>query len=318
LRKEFKKVMRETREVATVDQATGEIAEMNAGIDVNSAGELLVSPNVAAVIQEIQGAMIMARRFPRDEKACFARLMRSCQRKTMAEKACYAFPRAGQTITGPSINLARVAGQCYNNLRWGLDVLRNDDSQVMIRGWAWDIENNIKVSADDSFAKLIYRKSGGWMKPDERDLRELINRRGAILVRNCLLNILPRDLIEDAMGICRKTLKSEMKDPDSEKKILIINFMNYGVTTGMIDQYLEHDTWTPDDILDLQAIYLTIKEGQSKVEDYFSLKKDEVKTETGLSEAAMTPGAAEKHQGFGKPDPAKKPSETEKKGADFF
>lgn len=299
----------ETKESATVDKGTGEIKEFESGIDISSAGELIVSSTVAAVIQEIQGAMIMARRFPRDEKACFGKLMKACQRKTMAEKACYAFPRGNATVTGPSINLARVAGQCYGNLRWGLDMLRNDDTQVTIRGWAWDVESNIKVTADDSFAKLIYRKVGGWVKPDERDLRELVNRRGAILVRNCLLNVLPKDLIEDAIGICRVTLKSQMKDPEGEKKVLIVNFMQFGVTTTMIDKYLGHDIWTPDDILDLKAIYLTIKEGSGKVEDYFDLKHEEVKPEGGLSTGKMSNGDPADHQGHEAPKDKKKPGQ---------
>ena len=159
---------------------------------IEPGGELLAASQSAAAIQEIQAAVVLAKKFPRDYDKAWANLMKACERKTMAEAASYAYPRGGATVNGPTVNLARVAAQCYGNIRFGLDILRDDQEVMLIEGWGWDIENNIRVTAQDRFKKLIYRKKGGWQVPDERDLRELVNRRGAILVRNCLLQVLPR------------------------------------------------------------------------------------------------------------------------------
>lgn len=284
-------------ELVHVNKSTGEMMSSEsspfAGMQID---EMNVASSMVSAYYEMLGGFMTARRFPRDEKACFAGLMESCKRKTLADKAIYSFPRGGTTVSGPSVNLARVAAQKWGHMRWGLSILKDDDEKITIEGWAYDMQTGNKVPFQDTFAKLIYRKSGGWIKPDERDLRELVMRRGAILIRNALLNVLPRDLIEDAMAQCRATMKQDIKDPKGEQKRLILAFGDFGVTTKMLDDYLGHDSWTPDDILDLQGVLLAIKEGASKIEDYFSLKREEVKPPAGLGDDDMAPGDVSKHQ----------------------
>lgn len=50
--------------------------------------------------QEVQAAMVIAKKFPRDEVQSFNRIMRACQRKTLAEQAMYEYPRGGTKVTG--------------------------------------------------------------------------------------------------------------------------------------------------------------------------------------------------------------------------
>jgi PAS domain-containing protein len=64
--------------------------------------------------------------------------------------------------------------------------------------------------------KLIQRKIKGsktgeteWIAPDERDLLELTNRQNAKAVRNCILQVLPKDYILDAMDTAKETLLRE-------------------------------------------------------------------------------------------------------------
>lgn len=270
------------------------------GLDIRPIGELQVSSQAATALQEIQGAIFLAKQFPRNENQCFGKLMEACKRKTLAEKAAYSFPRGGTTVSGPSVNIARVAAQIYGNVRWGLDILRADEDDMTIEGWAWDIENNVKVTAQDNFKKLVFRKNGGWMKPDERDLRELVNRRGAILVRNCLLQILPKDLIEDALAMCRKILKSEIKDPKGEAKRLIVQFADYGVSVEQLQEYTGQTDWDADTLVELQEILTAIKDGVAKPKEYFN-KPDEVaptKPTPTVDPKNMSAGDPTKHQGY--------------------
>jgi hypothetical protein len=280
--------MTDPREIATIE--TGK------DVSVSSDKELQIAPSVASAVQEIQAAIIVAKQFPRNLDDCWAKLMKSCQRKSFAEKARYSYPRGGQTISGPSVNLARTAAQCYGNIRWGLSITRDDEDNRTIRGWAWDMESGAYNYAEDHFQKLIYRKKDGWIKPDERDLRELTNRRGAILVRNALLNVIPKDFIEDAEGICIKTLRSDIKDPEGEKKRLILEFDKIGVSVTMLTGYLGTGKWSPDNLIELQGVLNAIKEGSAKRDDYFV--KDEEKPANGkISQEDMKPGNPEDHQG---------------------
>lgn len=274
------------------------------GIDISAKNELQITPQAAMVIQEVQGAILVAKKFPRDMGMVWDKVTKACQRKTLAEKACYSFPRGGTTITGPSINLAQTIIGYYGNVRVGLDVIRDDDESRLIRAWVWDVENNFRVSLDDEFQKVIYRKKDGWIKPDERDLRELTNRRGAILLRNAIFKVIPRDLIEDAVAICNLTLKNNIKDPDSEKKRLVMEFQKQQITVKMLNAYLKHDswdTWGADELVELSNIINTLREGVATKDEYFAMKADPATGEIKMAD--LSAGDPATHQGH---EPAKK------------
>jgi hypothetical protein len=179
-------------------------------------------------------------------------------------------------------------------------VLRNDEEQMTIRCWAWDVQNNIKVATDDSFAKLIFRKSEGWIEPDERDLRELVNRRAAIGMRNCILQIVPKSLCEDALAVCKKTLAGGLKDPDDAKKRIIMAYQKYGVDVSTLQDYLEKESsrWGIDELLELDGILKELDEKNAVVNDYFKPKGVEVPQEKEANLGAMEKGDEKTHQGY--------------------
>lgn len=70
---------------------------------------------VAREAQEVQASVIMAKKFPRDQQAAFNRILQACARPSLAEEAEYAYPRGGETITGPTIRLLEVCAQNWGN-----------------------------------------------------------------------------------------------------------------------------------------------------------------------------------------------------------
>jgi hypothetical protein len=54
----------------------------------NASGSM-VEVTTGRVIQEVQAAMTIAKRFPRDEIASIERVKRACKRKALAERAMY-------------------------------------------------------------------------------------------------------------------------------------------------------------------------------------------------------------------------------------
>ena len=257
--------------------------------------ELSPTGAAAQAQYEIQSAIVVARRFPRNESQAFEKLMKATQRTSFSEDAMYSFPRGGATVEGPSVNLAREAARVWGNIRYGSEVIRDDDESRQIQSWAWDLETNVKTSAQDDFKKLIFRKGPGWFVPDDRDLRELTNRRGAILSRNCILQILPKDLIEDAMNECKKTLqKGAQSDPDSARKKIILAFSSLNISTEMLEGYLEHklSECSPTEIADLRTVYVSIKDGNSTWQEYANKKNATQETGT-LSMDDLKPGKGE-------------------------
>jgi hypothetical protein len=260
--------------------------------------ELAPTAGAAEKQFEIQSAIIIARRFPRNEDQAFARLMKAAMRHSFADEASYSFKRGKKKdeatgrwvdnfVEGPSVNLAREAARVWGNIRYGLEVIRDDEETRQVRGWAWDLESNVKVTAEDDFKKLVQRKQydgngkatgTAWVTADERDLRELTNRRGAILIRNCILQILPSDLIDEAGRKCDETLKNKAAaDPDGERKKIILAFSGLNITPEMLEQKLGHKLaeCSPTEIAELRKIYKSIADGNSTWAEYVEPKKSE-------------------------------------------
>ena len=47
----------------------------------------------ARTVAEVKAQVLMSRQFPRDPRSCMERILRECERPTLAEKATYTFPR---------------------------------------------------------------------------------------------------------------------------------------------------------------------------------------------------------------------------------
>lgn len=257
--------------------------------------EMVVATASARVQHEIQASIAIAKKFPRDEDAAYQKLFRACKRTSFADTVAYSFPRGKdedgnrKMVTGPSINLAREAARVWGNVRYGYEVTKDNDEERTIRAFAWDVETNTKVEAEDNFEKLIQRKLRGetvWLKPDERDLRELTGRRGAVAVRNCILQILPRDLVEDALAIAAETRQSEaQRDPDAARKRILDGFDEINVTAGMLEEYLGHPLAqsSPVEIARLREIWKSIADGNSTWAEYMASRQPQTASAATLA-----------------------------------
>ncbi len=241
--------------------------------------------HVAAASREkyqIQAAFTIAMANPRDENKAYMRLMKTYDRPGAALGAEYSFPRGGQKINGPTVSLAREAARCWGNIRSGFSVVSMDD-HVHLKGEALDVETNSYTFQDGKFKKKIQRKNKAtgkteWVEPDERDLRELINKHGAILERNCILRLIPKDIIEDAINKARTTLVAKSKDelktnPQDTVRNLLKAFSVIHVTQEMLEAYLGHkiDLIDENELADLRQKHASIKNGETTREEHFDL-----------------------------------------------
>ena len=235
-----------------------------------------VTTAIARTEAEIKASLLLACKYPRDENAAYERLIRSCGRPILAEKAAYRFPRGGSEISGPSVYLAREMARVWGNMRYGVRIVSETEDMIHITGYAFDLEANNYVEMEAHFKNLIYRKKGGWQRPDERDKRELINRHGAVAVRNAILQLMPPDIIETALDESAKTMEKaaagELKqDRDSAIRSIVVAFGRFGVTAAMLAEYLEHDltTVSAKELAGLREVWTAIRDGQSQVGEYF-------------------------------------------------
>lgn len=258
----------------------------------NGAGELSL---VAREQTEIQSAIIVAKKFPRDEAACYAKVIKSCERPLMAESAQYQFPRGKTKVTGPSVDLARELARCWGNIRYGLRLISNNDELCHIRGYALDLETNAYIEQEDQFAPKIQRKNSSgvsaWVKADERDLRELIAKRGAILVRNAILQLVPPDVVDAALEKAQDTMKRAARGELTQNREdairrLVLAFDRVSVTSEMLQRKLGHELSliSEDELVELRAIWKSLHDGNSRREEHFDVKRDSSDETKGLND----------------------------------
>lgn len=222
-------------------------------------------------IQEVQAAMVIAKRFPRDVRAAIDRIRNSCARKTLAGQALYVYARGGTDISGPSIRLAEAVAQQWGNLQYGIRELEQRNGESTVEAFAWDLETNTRQVKVFQVAHERHTKRGVTNLTDPRDIYETVANQGARRLRACILGVIPGDVIEGAVAECEKTLKADADvSPDAQKKI-IEAFLGYKVRKDQIEKRLQRriDAVTPAQVVQLRKILMSLRDGMSGPEDWF-------------------------------------------------
>ena len=244
--------------------------------DFSSINQGTVAIEASRAIAEAQGKLVIAKRFPRDEVQAYNRVAQACQRKGIAEKAFYSYNRGGGTVSGPTIRFAEELARCWGNIDYGIKELSQDEGKSEMQAYAWDLETN--AQSVQNFTNPHIREVGGKAKilTSQRDIYEINANMGARRLRSRILAILPTDLVDMAIAECKKTLAGNNDEPliDRVKK-MIVAFGKIGVTQEQIEKRLGRkvDTMTVDDFTDYIGIYNAIKQGESKIAEWFEAEK---------------------------------------------
>lgn len=262
------------------NEPQGEIEQGDAG-EMMSANPILA----AAAKHEIQSAIVVAHKFERNEDKIYQKFVfGSCQRLGFALTSEYEFKRGSKKdnagkwvdniIKGPTVKAARELARLWGNLRYGSIPISENEDKRQILSYAWDLETNVWIQQGDLFAKLIEKKTG-WVEPDERELRELNNRRASLGIRNCILQIVPGDFMDDGLGKCKEVIRDAMQNKDSAqfldiKKRIIAGFSAINVPVEELEQYIGHPlaSCDPKELETLRGIWVAIKDGHTSWSSY--------------------------------------------------
>lgn len=235
-------------------------------------GGAMIDTEGQRAIQEVQAAMVIAKRFPRDIKSALDRILNSCTRTSLAEQALYTYSRGGTDISGPSIRLAEAVAQNWGNLQFGIRELEQRNGESTVEAFAWDLETNTRQVKVFQVPHTRYTKSkGNTALSDPRDIYELVANQGARRLRACILGVIPGDVIDEAVRQCEATLSASADTgPESQKKI-IDAFAAYKVTKAQIEKRIQRriDAITAAQVVSLRKILLSMRDGMSGPEDWF-------------------------------------------------
>lgn len=269
----------------------------------NAVADIAASREVA----EVQAAVILAKKFRRDQIEATDRILVACQRPTLAESALYSYSRGGTEITGPSIRLAEAIAQAWGNIQFGIRELEQRNGESTVESYAWDLETNTRQSKVFQVKHERHSKKGKVNLTDPRDIYEMTANQGARRLRACILGVIPGDVVEAAVNQCEDTLKSKADtSPDALKKMLEV-FEAYGVTKEQIEKRIQRrlDSITPAQVIALRKIYNSLKDGMSSPSDWFEMESVVPEATAGsdvLKQALKDKKAHKKH------DPPKDPS----------
>src|SRR5574340_307348 len=226
---------------------------------------------------EVQAAIILAKRFPRDLKLAIDRIVTTCQRPALAESAIYTYAKGGTEITGPSIRLAEAIAQLYGNLQFGIRELEQRNGESTVEAFAWDVETNTRQVKVFQVKHIRHTKKGSYALEDPREIYEMTANQGARRLRACILGIIPGDIVEMAVDECEKTMKAKADTGPEAIKKLIEAFTAIGVTKEQIEKRIQRriDTITAAQVVGLRKVYNSLKDGMSTKSVWFEVAEEQ-------------------------------------------
>jgi len=250
-------------------------------------GETAASSAAAQAAALVQARYVVALQRPRDWDDVRHRLLSECRRPAFAAVAEYHKP-IGKGVTGPSIRFVEAALRCIGNCAQGSTVLYDDSDKRIVSVYVTEMESNTTYEKSITISKTVERKNArGYEVLGERVNTygdtiyivratddDLLNKEGSLVskaLRTLGLRLIPGDLVEEGIGLCRESVKLKI-DPAESRKRLADAFGALGVKPSNLAEYLGHslEQCTPAQLAHLRTIYTGLKEGVATWQDYIS------------------------------------------------
>lgn len=234
---------------------------------------------------EVQGQIMMAKKFPRNIISAMDNIKVACSRKRLAENAIYSYPRGGAQVEGPSIRLAETIAKYWGNIDFGIIELENRGNESVMMAYAWDLESNTRSRQIFTVKHERYTRAQGNIKlTDQRDVYEIAANMASRRLRARILSIIPGDVVDEALEVCNKTLIGQSDKPLVDRvKVMVDSFKAVGVTQKQIELRLQKDSSaiTEHELVSLRKIYKSLQDGMSKIADWFEPEKPSFKKSEG-------------------------------------
>jgi hypothetical protein len=290
----------------------------------DNAGQLVRQEQGAAIVQRaatnelqataaaaqarafVEARWALAKKMPRDWYQVRDGFLKDCDRPAFAAIARYHKP-IGKGVDGWSIRTAETLLRHMTNVLSEHCVTHDDDRIRVVRVMCTDLENNNSHFKDIVIEKTIERSS---LKPGQESIRSRINSQGRPVylvaateddllnkqaaleskaLRGLVLRLFPGHILDEALDRVQQTLRNQVaKDPDAERKRLVDAFAAIRVLPADLKTYLGHeiDKITPQEIVDLRAIYSTIRDDEATWADVMESRA--TKREAGPVEKPKT------------------------------
>jgi hypothetical protein len=274
-----------------------------------TAGNAIAVAQQGREIAEVQAAMLLAKKFPRDQAAAMDRILNACCRTSLAEAAVYTYSRGNEEVTGASIRLAEAIAQQWGNIKTSVRELDQSDGASTVQAIAWDLESGYQSDKIFQVPHIRYTKKGSYKLSDPRDIYELVANMGARRLRACILAVIPGDVTEAAVSQCEKTIKARIEITPELIAETVQRFEQYGITKTQIEKRIQRniEAIQPAQLLALKKIFNALRDGMGKPADWFDMPQEEQSEAAPAKTVADIKKAANKNTKEKKPDPTMGP-----------
>lgn len=226
--------------------------------------------------QEVQAALVIAKRFPRDQFAAVERITKAFSRVRLAEEGLYSYVK-GERIEDLSIRAAEALAQAWGNMTFGSVEVAQRDGESDMEAFCWDLETNVRVVKHFVVKHERHTKRGITKLSDPRDLYETTANQASRRVRACILASIPGDVVAIARETLYKTLAGDTSEPreDRIRKMAAAFEQTHAVSTKMLEDYLGHalSATTDHELVRLRGVYQSIRDGIGDVATYFTPRR---------------------------------------------
>lgn len=223
-------------------------------------------------IAEVQGAITVARQFPRDMARATVQMREACSSPAMAKRAFYEVPNRG---TGPTVHLMRELARIVGNIDYGVKELSRDDvkGESEIQAFAWDVETNVRSTRSFIVPHARMKGKSRQQLVDLGDIYLNNQNTGARAVRECIATVLPVVFTEEAKALCTQTLAAPPPGKSLEQQVAeaVEAFAGNGITRGQLEAKVGKplERWAPADVGRLEVTYQTLMNGEITPDEAF-------------------------------------------------
>lgn len=214
----------------------------------------------ASRVAEVQARVTVAQAVPRDINRAQAAMREVCSTPALAQRAFFSYPKAGETVEGPSIKLAEELARVWGNLEFGLSELRRDDEtgESEMMAFAWDVQHNTRTTRTFIVKHAIDTRRGRKRLSELRDITANNNNFGGRAMRECIYKVLPSWFREDAERLCRETLASQASPEKITAMVTAYDKAHVPVEQLEAKVGRSRSKWTPQDYAQLTTLYQSL------------------------------------------------------------
>lgn len=223
---------------------------------------------------EVKAAVFVAKQNPRNRDLARDEMRFACSQLAIAEKAFFSYPKAGQTVSGPSVHLARELALIWGNIQHGTMELSRDTAlgQSEILAYAWDLERNSRSSQIFIAPHIRDTRSGKKTLTDLRDVYENNANLGARRLREAIYAVLPDYYTAEAIQICQQTLaRGDGASLDDRIEQEVARYSRVGVTVKQLETKVgrPQQKWDEQDVAKLGTIFRSVERGEMSRDEAF-------------------------------------------------